>query len=101
MRRKEGGGVKREREMPFYLIQQTLGNVEDEELCLQKTQMGRSSGSKSSSWAVLWKLQCQQLPCTALLESPGNSHGWSSLAIGKVLPRGEGQILGEANPLGR
>lgn len=33
--------------------------------------------------------------------APGHSHGWSSLALEKVLPGGEGQILGETNPLSR
>lgn len=94
-------GKERQRCISTWFNRHSLENVEDEEVCLQKMQMGRSSGSKSSSWAVLRKLQCQQLPCTALLKSPGNSHGWSSLAPGEVLPRGEGQILGAADPLGR
>lgn len=102
-REKERGrwGKERERCLSTWFNRHSLEIVKDEEVCLQKMQMGRSSGSKSSSWAVLRNLQCQQLPCTALLESPGNSYGWSSLAPGKVLPRGEGQILGEADPLGR
>lgn len=74
VRRKEGGGVKRDRDAFLPDSTDTTENVEDEEVCLQKCRWGEALEAKLS-WAVLRKLQCQQLPCTALLKLSGSSDG--------------------------